>query len=199
MVLAGMFMLGLFVCIVSVIRLTEVMAIRADDQDITWNLRNFILWSMVEINVGIISLCLPSMRRLLRTIGLGKLFSQGSSADTDKSPRQTASNANKATQPSSNGSRSGKSRSRLKSRRVWPHFGLTNIDTDGDAYQMIDYELPQNPSGKSQAGDEAGGRSSAETNEGMGSAKDKAGITVNRDWSVLVDNEERERSKPGRI
>lgn len=194
LILAGMFMLGLFVCIVSVIRLTEVMAISTEDQDVTWNLKDFILWSMVEIHIGLLCSCLPSMRRILRSLGLGKLFSRGSSADKDKTPGQSTPNGIRATEPSSNPDRSGHSRSRLKSGSVWSHLGLTKIDSDEDAYQMIDHEHAQNPNGKSQAGVEVGGRSSAETNEGTGSASNSAGITVHRDWSVQVNDDGRQRA-----
>ncbi|KAJ4250326.1 hypothetical protein NW757_007159 [Fusarium falciforme] len=53
LILAGMFTLGFFICIVSIIRLTIVMSIRTDDRNITYNLRDFMLWSTVEINIGL--------------------------------------------------------------------------------------------------------------------------------------------------
>jgi len=186
LILAGMFGLGFFVCIVSVIRLTEVMAIPPGDLDATYNLKDFIIWSTVEINIGLLCSCLPSMRRLLSAIGLGRLFSRGSSADkagtdgelTPGNPRV------RNTQPSSGGRSLGGSTSRLKGGGLWTSMGLTKIDSDEDAYEMIDHQA--GGKGESQAEIEAGGRASSRETERSAHAGG-AGIVIQRDWSVKVD------------
>lgn len=184
LILAGMFGLGFFVCIVSVIRLTEVMAIPAGDLDATYNLKDFIIWSTVEINIGLLCSCLPSMRRLLSAIGLGRLFSRGSSADKAGTGELTPGQAAvRNTQPSSAGRSLGGSTSRLKGGGLWTSMGLTKIDSDEDAYEMIDHRA--NPKGESQAEIETGGRASSRESER--SASGTAGIVVQRDWSVKVD------------
>ncbi|KAI1342845.1 hypothetical protein F5Y15DRAFT_371183 [Xylariaceae sp. FL0016] len=73
-VLVGIFALGLFVCVVSVIRLCTVMAIQRSGADATYNLREPIMWSTVEINVGLICTCLPSMRPLLKLFNPWNIF-----------------------------------------------------------------------------------------------------------------------------
>lgn len=184
LILAGMFGLGFFVCIVSVIRLTEVMRIPAGDMDATYNLKDFIIWSTVEINIGLVCSCLPSMRRLLSVIGLGRLFSRGSSADkaTGGTPNNLGGVRN--THPSSGGRSLGGSTSRLKSGGMWTSMGLTKIDSDDDAYEMIDKR--QNTNSDSRTDVETGGRaSSRETDRSV--TKNTAGITVHRDWSIKVD------------
>ncbi|KAH9204971.1 hypothetical protein DL95DRAFT_493910 [Leptodontidium sp. 2 PMI_412] len=63
--LAGLFMTGTLVCIVSIIRLKKVLFI-ISAADITWFASDVVIWTTVEVNVGIICACLPSFKPLLR-------------------------------------------------------------------------------------------------------------------------------------
>ncbi|CAG9989602.1 unnamed protein product [Clonostachys byssicola] len=196
LILAGMFLLGLFVCIVSIIRLTEVMSISTSDTNITYNLKNFMLWSIVEINIGLVCSCLPSLRRLAKTLGLGALFSRGSSANKasgtpgGNTPAPTTAGGNTGNQSNGGGSRF---HSMLKSRGIWSSVaGLTKLDSD-EEYQMIDHQHKHaaNPQGKTTTG-VTGERRSRDTEDdkehSVRTMDDQPGITVHHDWSVVVDN-----------
>ncbi|ETS84418.1 hypothetical protein PFICI_02443 [Pestalotiopsis fici W106-1] len=72
LVLAGMFMLGCFVAIVSIIRLTILVGIPLSSSDVTYNTKEVIVWSTVEINIGLVSACLPSMKPALHLLGIDR-------------------------------------------------------------------------------------------------------------------------------
>ncbi|KAH6684559.1 hypothetical protein B0J14DRAFT_465132, partial [Halenospora varia] len=61
---AMMFVVGTFVTVISIIRLQALVHF-AKSQNPTWDNLNTALWSSVEINVGIICVCMPSLRVLL--------------------------------------------------------------------------------------------------------------------------------------
>ncbi|KAI4595387.1 hypothetical protein KJ359_007062 [Pestalotiopsis sp. 9143b] len=74
LVLAGMFMLGAFVAVVSIIRLTILVGIPLSSADVTYNTKEVIVWSTVEINIGLVSACLPSMKPALHLLGIDRLI-----------------------------------------------------------------------------------------------------------------------------
>lgn len=59
-----MFIVGTFVTVVSIIRLASLVEFR-ESQNLTWDYWGVSLWSTVEITVGIICACMPSMRLIL--------------------------------------------------------------------------------------------------------------------------------------
>lgn len=61
------FMLGLFVTICSIIRLTYL-AGWAESTNPTYDYANLALWSLIELNAGVICACLPGMASLFRRI-----------------------------------------------------------------------------------------------------------------------------------
>ncbi|KAH6668390.1 hypothetical protein B0J14DRAFT_675210 [Halenospora varia] len=63
--LAGLFMTGTLVCIISIIRLKKVL-ILISASDTTWLASDVLTWSTIEVNVGIICACLPSFKPFLR-------------------------------------------------------------------------------------------------------------------------------------
>ncbi|KAL2038945.1 hypothetical protein N7G274_008285 [Stereocaulon virgatum] len=70
LILTGIFLLGFFVCAVSMVRLAiSITTIASKSQgkgfDSTWNSRDIIVWSSVEQSVGVLSACLPTLRPLL--------------------------------------------------------------------------------------------------------------------------------------
>ncbi|KAM5350502.1 hypothetical protein ACJ41O_007007 [Fusarium nematophilum] len=186
LILAGMFALGFFICVVSIVRLTIVMSIRTDDQNVTYNLRDFMLWSTVEVNIGLVCACLPSMRPFLQIIGLSRLFSTARSYGDPSRP----TGDNSAHPSSARVEWSEASRSRRKGGGGGGIFstlaGLSKIDSDEDGFRMIDHISASN--GKSKT--EVGRRTSHETDTESRDASQKGGasaISVLRDWSVLVD------------
>ena len=73
--------MGFFICIVSIYRLTIILSITPGSIDVTYNLKDFILWSIVELNIGVVCSCLPSMRPVLKYCSLHHLFSNRRSHD----------------------------------------------------------------------------------------------------------------------
>ena len=190
LIIAGMFALGLFVCIVSAVRLSEVMAIRNDDQNITYNLKDFMLWSIVEVHIGIVCACLPSMRRLLSAIGLNRLFSRGSSADKRSGGANTpGTNTKKSGLVTISGSGS---HAKKPSRNPWSQIGLTKIESEEDVHEMTNQ---MNQQGRTQSEVETGHRSSGDSvlvvqrPESQPNKNKNNGIVVQRDWTVRVDHQ----------
>ncbi|GFF34748.1 hypothetical protein IFM61606_04720 [Aspergillus udagawae] len=63
----SMFSLGIFVTLVSIIRLNSLIHFAATD-NVTWDYVEVGYWSTVEVHVGIICACLPAMRALMRRL-----------------------------------------------------------------------------------------------------------------------------------
>lgn len=196
LILASMFFLGLFICIVSIIRLTIVMSVNSNDQNVTYNLKDFILWSSVEINIGLVCACLPSMRQFLKLVGLNRIFSsvRGSSRNTPgASNLPSGANASEGTRKK--GTQKSGSRTGILSTITG---GFHKFDSGDDGFQMID-SISKNPYGKSQSQVE-GGRASVETGQSAGSKSDsdknQTGISVQRDWSVWVDERNQRPGAP---
>ncbi|KAE8393371.1 hypothetical protein BDV23DRAFT_149550 [Aspergillus alliaceus] len=62
---SGIFLLGGFVTIASIVRI-YYMTFLAKDPDITWVMGNVYLWSTIEPCIGILCACLPTLNALLR-------------------------------------------------------------------------------------------------------------------------------------
>ncbi|RSM10843.1 hypothetical protein CEP52_003302 [Fusarium oligoseptatum] len=60
-----MFCVGTFVTIVSILRLRAVVRFKAETENATWEFLEVSKWSTIEINVGMICACMPSLRILL--------------------------------------------------------------------------------------------------------------------------------------
>ncbi|EEQ28754.1 conserved hypothetical protein [Microsporum canis CBS 113480] len=64
------FLLGGFICIISIIRLIIMLrAYKVPSIDVTWVFIGPSTWTAVETNIGVVSACLPSLRPLLRHFG----------------------------------------------------------------------------------------------------------------------------------
>ncbi|KAH6718755.1 hypothetical protein BKA61DRAFT_596203 [Leptodontidium sp. MPI-SDFR-AT-0119] len=63
--LAGLVMTGTLVCIVSIIRLKKVLFL-ISAVDTTWVGSDVLIWTTIEVNVGIICACLPGFKPFLR-------------------------------------------------------------------------------------------------------------------------------------
>ena len=64
----GIFCLGFFTCVISIVRLFTLRA-SANSTDSTWDNVPSAYWSIVELNCGILCASLPSLRPLLRHVG----------------------------------------------------------------------------------------------------------------------------------
>ncbi|KAH7084758.1 hypothetical protein BKA63DRAFT_430589 [Paraphoma chrysanthemicola] len=72
--LLGVFCLGFFACAISIIRLLQVIA-GEDEPDATWAGAPTAYWSAIELNVGILCACLPTLRPLIKKYAPGALGS----------------------------------------------------------------------------------------------------------------------------
>lgn len=68
------------------IRLSVLLDTASGEFDVTYTYKDVYLWSLVEINVGLTCACLPSLRPLVKVIGLNRLFSSGRSRPSGHTP-----------------------------------------------------------------------------------------------------------------
>lgn len=69
--LTATFLLGSLTCIISFVRLIQLLTMPTSD--LTWSLSEVAIWSAAEPNLGIVSACMPTMKPLLlRLTGQGK-------------------------------------------------------------------------------------------------------------------------------
>ncbi|KAI8943985.1 hypothetical protein F4801DRAFT_601350 [Xylaria longipes] len=87
---SGMFALGSFVTIVSGLRIGFTLAINRND--ITWTYTDFAIWTSVEINVAVISCCLPIVRPAIALLVPEWLKKRLTSKSTQESTGQQAYN-----------------------------------------------------------------------------------------------------------
>ncbi|THV82269.1 hypothetical protein D6D29_04776 [Aureobasidium pullulans] len=98
-----MFSLGIFVTFVSVVRLHSLIVF-ANSQNITWDYNDAAWWSTVEIHVGIICACLPSVRALFVSLGASSL---GTTRAASRATGYGASNNSGLGSSSHGGSKNG--------------------------------------------------------------------------------------------
>ncbi|KAL2864488.1 putative integral membrane protein [Aspergillus lucknowensis] len=80
--ICGVFALGGFICIISIVRLIVMLeAYKVPSVDVTWVFVGPSTWTAVETNIGIVSACLPSLGPLLKRAKRNKVsynYSDGS-------------------------------------------------------------------------------------------------------------------------
>ncbi|KAF2794214.1 hypothetical protein K505DRAFT_337152 [Melanomma pulvis-pyrius CBS 109.77] len=185
-ILASMFMLGIFIAIVSIIRLRIFLSIPiATSANVTYNFREVIVWSIVEINIGLTCACLPSLKPAIGFLGLNKLFS----LSANSRPSNATPGPGGTDDRPSNFVQSGRSRGGRKKGSTGGLFstlaGLTKLDSEEDGFKIIDDDGQKRGLGH---GDVELARVSHDSDRGgsrgtMHTAK-AGGITVQRDWSV---------------
>ncbi|KAF2770284.1 hypothetical protein EJ03DRAFT_78296 [Teratosphaeria nubilosa] len=133
--LGCMFMLGCFVSVVSIVRLTVLMSLDLSSKDSTFNFSEVVIWSVVEIHCGMICSCLPSLRPAIKLLGLQCIFGSISSH-----PRgQSDSNGRATPGPGSDALRSWKH----PLRKLRSPYTITDLSTyhpndeEEDSYEMI--------------------------------------------------------------
>ncbi|KAI9821279.1 MAG: hypothetical protein M1827_004015 [Pycnora praestabilis] len=82
--LFGVFTLGAFVCVTSIVR-TTTLNVSAKTPDPTWNDINSTTWTVVEANVGIVCACLPILKQPLQAI-FPRIFSTGGTSHSRSGP-----------------------------------------------------------------------------------------------------------------
>ncbi|KAL8973614.1 MAG: hypothetical protein Q9197_002140 [Variospora fuerteventurae] len=65
--LTFVFLLGGLECIIAIVRL-QTAILHINDKDFSWHITNTLIWTAAECGVGVISVCLPTLRPLLSAI-----------------------------------------------------------------------------------------------------------------------------------
>ncbi|KNG49534.1 integral membrane protein [Stemphylium lycopersici] len=170
-VLAGMFALGTFIAVVSLVRLIIFLQIPfALQGDVSYNFREIIVWSIVEINIGLTCACLPSLKPAFQMVGLNKLFSFASSrpSDIEGPSHQYASGGSSNSRPRKRGATGGLFSTLAGMSRLDDEEEETKFAKDDMSKNNVEIEL---------------GRVSNDS----GQRTTTGGTNVQKNWSVLVD------------
>lgn len=179
--LAVIFMLGCFVSVVSVLRLVHLMRVDLNSNDYTWKMKEVLLWSVVEVNVGLVCACLPSLKPAVQLLGLGRLMSSryGTGPPSGHVHAPTIGTSDRI-------------RSRKKSSAGGIFSSLAELtrrdgDSSEDSFQMINRA---HGTAETRIGPATSIESLAERQGDGGNNEDKPPVTaisMKRDWSVLVE------------
>jgi hypothetical protein len=131
LILIGIFLLGTFVAVVSVVRLSIFIGLDLASPDVTYNLSEVFIWSSVEINVGLICACLPSLRPAVQWLGLSKLFTP------TRTPNPSRPSGHIEPSPYRSGDRDRTQQSKKKGGLFSTLTGATQLDEEEDSFQMI--------------------------------------------------------------
>lgn len=178
-VLAGMFALGTFIAVVSLVRLIIFLQIPIGTAgDVTYNFREIIVWSVVEINIGLTCACLPSLKPALSMIGITKLFSFNTSRPSNMvSPGPNGF-------PSSGGydselSKQSRPRKKGATGGMFSTLaGMSRMEEEDDEFKIIDGPN----AGKNNVEIELG-----RISDDSGQRHGMNGINVQKNWSVFAE------------
>jgi hypothetical protein len=90
-----MFMFGIFICIAAVVIIVESINFDATSVDFTWNIGIIVIWATVEVNLVIVSTCLPILRPSFNFILGRRLTNPSDQTNTDNYGRSTATKKSK--------------------------------------------------------------------------------------------------------
>ena len=176
LLLAGMFALGTFISVVSLVRLIIFLRIPISTLgDATYNFREIIVWSIVEINIGLTCACLPSLKPVLNPIGLNKLFSTGGSKPSDAQTPDASWRSH---------GKSGVSQQRKKGSTgglFSTLTGTTRLGSEEDGFRIMDSESAREK-------DNVNIEMSARSKDSLDRNSRHGGISVQKDWNVYVDH-----------
>ncbi|KAK4155837.1 hypothetical protein C8A00DRAFT_13162 [Chaetomidium leptoderma] len=127
-----MFCVGTFVTIVSIIRL-QALVVFAQSHNATWDNYPVLLWSTVEINVGIMCTCMPTLRlmlvRFFPKLGGGSSYGQAYKTTNNSAGVKAASSAGGAYQRRTLQELSGKSRTNTTTTTAEPNSSADTVVT----------------------------------------------------------------------
>ncbi|KAI0475216.1 hypothetical protein GGR56DRAFT_694796 [Xylariaceae sp. FL0804] len=84
---SAMFLFGIFVCIATVIVITYSSQLDMKSNDIPWNMAPIMAWANVEVNLAVVSACLPLVRPVfLKVLALFRVGSQLDASRDDICP-----------------------------------------------------------------------------------------------------------------
>ncbi|CAJ2502527.1 Uu.00g099210.m01.CDS01 [Anthostomella pinea] len=74
--ITSVFVVGIFVTIISIVRFTFVLRVDLTSPDITWNFVDTQMWTSLEGNVATVCACLPSLKPILNLLVYGSVESK---------------------------------------------------------------------------------------------------------------------------
>ncbi|KAJ5374129.1 hypothetical protein N7517_006135 [Penicillium concentricum] len=89
---SGIFLLGGFVCIASIIRIYYMTFLKTSP-DVTWIMGDVFIWSSVEPSIGIVCACLPTLHPLLRSF-VARVFGSSTGRYAEPSSNQESAKKN---------------------------------------------------------------------------------------------------------
>lgn len=179
LMLAGIFLLGCFITVVSSLRLSILMRVDLASADYTWKMKEVLLWSIVEVDVGLICACLPSLKPAIRLLGLGRLLHRSQSPSGMQSPAFVATDQFPSSRKKS-----------LTAGLFSSVAGISKLDSEEeeeDTYQMVKKSHQSHGTVETSI-------QGSQASSGRGSGKNshecdgkRPAIVAKRDWSVLVE------------
>lgn len=178
LILCGIFLLGAFVSVISIVRLVVFTSLNLQDANITDSFADVMIWSNVEINVGLVCACLPSLRPAVQWLGLSKLFGptrpHGSRPSGHITPSPYYGSGVDRTQQSA------------KKKGGFLSTLTGHLDDDEDSFQMIGQH--HHVHGKTDTNVDAVRTSSdTEQDSHRGGLMAMPAIKVQRQWNISVD------------
>lgn len=142
------FLLGLFVTICSIVRLNFLRG-WAESTNPTYDYANLALWSLIELNAGVICACLPGMASLFRRIKKERLEKKRTTGNASSSygNNSHASRANSKMFKGNSGLRSyGGKDSIVKTTMVSVHYNARDSDGLSDEVELMEqsHSVPTN-------------------------------------------------------
>lgn len=171
-------LLGCFVNVVSIVRLCILMSLNLSSSDVTFNFSEVVIWSVVEVNCGLICACLPSLRPAFTRLGLGRVFGLSShtpSPSEGMGPSGVGIADSGALRPYGSASWKGRGLFSVSMAEAETYRGR---DDEEDSYEMI--KQAHREQGQTTTSVEPARSSVSEER----SAEEPAGIEVKRHWAI---------------
>ncbi|KAK8030666.1 hypothetical protein PG990_000400 [Apiospora arundinis] len=90
---SALFAFGLLVCAASLVVVVLARDFNSTSKDIPWNMADIILWSTVEVNMSVVSACLPLFRPVFVTVRQNSLHIAEAESGAYKIPRASVSSS----------------------------------------------------------------------------------------------------------
>ncbi|KAH7150284.1 hypothetical protein B0J13DRAFT_286399 [Dactylonectria estremocensis] len=141
-----MFCVGAFVTVVSVLRLRSLITFGSHSQNPTWEYVEVSMWSTIEINIGIICTCMPTIRLILVRV-FPKLMGTTQRYYANYGSKQTDAHSKNRPVATSVTSNADRSKQRLDAKGITCHktyeveYGETNDEVQLVYMRTTDREL----------------------------------------------------------
>jgi hypothetical protein len=159
----------------------------------TFHMREVIIWSCVEINVGLTCACLPSLKPALGLFGLNRVFSFADSRARAPGPSHNFQGL-KGGSPTATISQSNRSRKKNSSRGLFSTLAL-RVEDEEDDFQLTLTDKCVYGESATDVTAETPRTSSGDSKESRDKLHDTTtggeGIGVQKDWTILVSETER--------